>query len=121
EQVADIRVYTSNLHWPRTMDIADDGTLYVGNGGDQGEACDPAHPFHGGILQIDPAPGGPNPGGVPIAKGFRNPIAIRCQRGKNHCFALELAKDYTYGKGGREKVVLIRKGDDWGYPCCATQ
>ena len=121
EQVADVNVYTSPLHWPKTMDIADDGTLYVGNGGDQGEACDPSHPFHGGIVQIDPAPGGPSPGGVQTAKGFRNPIAIRCQRGHNQCFALELAKDYTYGKGGREKVVLIRKGDDWGYPCCATQ
>jgi glucose/arabinose dehydrogenase len=58
---------------------------------------------------------------VPVAKGFRNPIAIRCQRGHNRCFALELAKDYTYGQGGREKLVPIRQGDDWGFPCCATK
>src|SRR6185437_11980407 len=73
EQVADINVYTSGLHWPKTMDIADDGTIYVGNGGDQGESCVSPHPFHGGILSIDPAPGGPNPNGVQVAKGFRNP------------------------------------------------
>jgi glucose/arabinose dehydrogenase len=120
-QVADINVYTSVLHWPKTMDIADDGTIYVGNGGDQGETCVTPHPFHGGILSIDPAPGGPNPNGVQIAKGFRNPIAVRCQRGHDHCFALELALDYSYGQGGREKLVPIRQGDDWGFPCCATQ
>ena len=120
-QVADITVYTSTIHWPKTLDVADDGTIYVGNSGDQAEPCDPTHPFHGGILKIDPVPGGANPGGVQVAKGFRNPIAVRCERGKNLCFALELAKDYTAGAGGREKLVPIRQGDDWGFPCCATQ
>lgn len=116
EQVANIGVYTSPLHWPKPLDIADDGTIYVGNGGDQGESCDPSHPFHGGILALD----GPA-GGTQIAKGFRNPIALRCAKGHNRCFAVELAKDYTAGGGGREKVVPIHKNDDWGFPCCATQ
>ena len=120
EQVASITVYTSGLHWPRTLDVADDGTIYVGNGGDQGEVCNPAHPFHGGILQIDPAPGA-HPNGIQVAKGLRNPIAVRCSRGHNLCFALELALDYSASGGGREKIIPIRPGDDWGFPCCATQ
>jgi glucose/arabinose dehydrogenase len=120
EQVADITVYPSQIHWPRALDIADDGTIYVANGAEQETTCDPSHPFLGGILKIDPAPGGPNPNGTQVAKGFRNPISIRCERGTGHCFALELAKDYTYGLG-REKLVLIHEGDDWGFPCCATQ
>lgn len=120
EQVANITVYTSSLHWPKTLDMADDGTIYVGNGGDQGETCVSPHPFHGGILSIDPAPGGPNPGGVEIARGLRNPIAVRCRPGQDTCFALELAKDYSAGQGGREKMIPIRAGDDWGFPCCAT-
>jgi glucose/arabinose dehydrogenase len=120
-QVADINFYTSGLHWPKVMDVADDGTIYVGNGGDQGESCVSLHPFHGGIVKIDAAPGGPNPNGVQIAKGFRNPIGVRCARGHNTCFSLELALDYSAGSGGREKMVLIRQGDDWGFPCCATQ
>jgi glucose/arabinose dehydrogenase len=121
EAVADINYYSSALHWPKTMDIADDGSIYVGNGGDQGEACISPHPFHGGILKIDPAPG-PNPGGVQIAKGFRNPFAVRCTRGYDLCFALELALDYSYAPDtGREKMVPIRQGDDWGFPCCATK
>jgi glucose/arabinose dehydrogenase len=121
EQVADITVFTSVGHWPKTMDVADDGTIYVGNGSNQSETCVVPHTFHGGILKIDPAPGGPDPGGIQVAMGFRNPIAVRCARGHNTCFALELSLDYSAGSGGREKMVPIRQGDDWGFPCCATK
>lgn len=119
--VANITLYTSTLHWPKTLDIADDGTIYVGNGGDQSETCDPSRPFHGGILSIVGPDGGVSPGGTPVAKGFRNPINVRCSRGHNLCFALELDLDYSAPEGGREKLVPIRQGDDWGFPCCATQ
>ena len=114
--VTTITIYNSGLHWPKPIDIADDGTIYVGNGGDQGEACDPLLPFHGGILKLDGAPGG-----TPVARGLRNPIALRCARGHDRCFALELAQDYSAMMGGREKMIPIHGGDDWGYPCCATQ
>lgn len=116
EQVANVILYTSITHWPKPLDIADDGTIYVGNGGDQSERCDPAHPFHGGILKLD----GP-PGGTPVAKGFRNPISLRCSRGYNLCFAIELGRDFSATQGGREKIAPIRQGDDWGFPCCATK
>ncbi|MBX3025667.1 hypothetical protein KF840_12240 [bacterium] len=107
--------YESRLHWPKVLDIADDGTIYVSNGGEQSENCEPDHPFRGGIVAVDGTPGGRQ-----IAKGFRNPIAIRCARGFNRCFAIELARDYTAAVGGREKLVPVREGDDWGHPCCAT-
>ena len=116
EQVANITIYVSGLHWPKALDVADDGTIYVGNGGDQGEACNPTHPFHGGILKLDGSPGG-----TPVAKGFRNPISLRCSRGHDLCFAVELTRDFTASEGGREKLVPIRQGDDWGFPCCATK
>ncbi|MDX2171248.1 MAG: hypothetical protein SF182_29535 [Deltaproteobacteria bacterium] len=116
EQVANILVYSSNLHWPKTLDVADDGTIYVTNGGDEGEPCTPDNrPFHGGILKLDSAIEA-----AQVAKGFRNPISVRCARGYGRCFAIELARDYTTQLGGREKLVPVRDGDDWGYPCCAT-
>ncbi len=124
QQVADLSglsVHTSSLHFVKSMDMADDGSIYVGNGSDQNEACVDPHAFVGGVYQIDPAPGGPHPNGKPIAQGMRNPAAIRCAKGHNHCFALELAKDYTGPVGGREKLVPIRQGDDWGVPCCAAR
>jgi glucose/arabinose dehydrogenase len=116
ELVSDITVYLSGLHWPKTLDQADDGTLYVSNGGDQNETCDPSRPFRGGILKLDGTPGG-----NPVARGFRNPIAVRCQRGHDLCFAAELATDYTATAGGREKLVPIRQGDDLGFPCCFSK
>jgi glucose/arabinose dehydrogenase len=116
EQVASITYFESSLHWPKSMDVADDGTIYVANGGNQADPCTVPHPFLGGILSIDAGA----PDGVQIAQGFRNPIAVRCQRGHDQCFALELSKDGTAGQGGREKMVPIRTGDDWGFPCCAT-
>jgi glucose/arabinose dehydrogenase len=116
EQVIDITSYQSSLHWPKALDIADDGTIFVANGGDEGEACDTTHPFHGGIWQVDGTVSG-----KPVVKGCRNPIAVRCSRGHNKCFALELAKDYTGNEGGREKMIPIRAGDDWGFPCCASK
>jgi glucose/arabinose dehydrogenase len=116
EEITNITYYYSTLHWPKVLDQADDGTIYVGNGGDQGEFCEPTHPMHGGILRI-------NSDGTttPIAKGMRNAIGIRCQRGHNSCYAIELSRDFTAGMGGREKLVPIRQGDDWGFPCCATK
>jgi glucose/arabinose dehydrogenase len=107
--------YNSRLHWPKMLDIADDGRIFVTNGGDQGERCDPARPLRGGIFEIDGTPGG-----KPIAKGFRNPISVRCLRGYNRCYAIELSRDYSNNIGGREKLVPVREGDDWGFPCCAT-
>jgi glucose/arabinose dehydrogenase len=113
--VANFTAYSSSLHWPKVMDVADDGTIYFTNGGDQAEGCDPTRPFHGGILRIDGSTGG-----APVAKGMRNPIALRCQRGHDLCFAIELALDRSATIGGREKLVPVHAGDDWGFPCCAT-
>jgi glucose/arabinose dehydrogenase len=121
--VADISVangwYASGGHWPKTLDIAEDGTVFVSNGGDEGEACDLTRPMHGGIFALDST----GTGGVrPIAKGLRNPIYVRCHHdGHNHCFADELARDYSTNVGGREKLLPIHEGDDWGFSCCAAE
>jgi glucose/arabinose dehydrogenase len=116
EVVVDINVHVSELHWPKTLDQADDDTIYVSNGSDQNENCEPNRPFRGGILEID---GSPN--GKLISKGYRNPIAVRCQRGHDRCFAVELAMDYSAKIGGREKLVPINEGHDLGFPCCYTR
>jgi glucose/arabinose dehydrogenase len=107
----------SATHWPKVLDQADDGTIYVTNGGNQGDVCVSARPFLGGILKMD---GSPN--GSEVAKGYRNPIAIRCHRGfgAGACVASELALDDSAGAGGREKLTPIQQGADWGFPCCAT-
>jgi len=55
-QVADLsKRYQSGVHWPKALDIADDGTIYVANGSDQAEDtsdCSPTRPMRGGIYAI---------------------------------------------------------------------
>lgn len=110
------------LHWPKALDVADDGSLYVMNGGEQGDACQSPLPVRGAIVHVA-SPASASPVATVIARGFRNPIAVRCNPGKGKCFALELAKDGSGDDDGREKLVPIRDGanDNWGFPCCATR
>jgi glucose/arabinose dehydrogenase len=107
---------TSPLHWTKSMDQADDGSIYVANGSDQSESCVNTRPFVGGIVKLDASTGVKQ-----VSKGFRNPTAVRCFKGHNLCMAAELSKDYSATYNGREKLVPIRQGDDWGFPCCATK
>ena len=118
-QVANINYYSSALHWPKTLDIADDGTIFVSNGGDEGEACDPARPAHGGIVALDSSA---DAGYRIISRGLRNAMFVKCHRdGHNGCYATELARDYSTAIGGREKIIPLHEGDDWGFPCCGTK
>ena len=111
-----IAVPQDSLHWPKAMDIAMDGTMYVTNGGSQGDACLSTNPTRGAIFSFQ-ADGSTQL----VAKGFRNPIALRCEANHDVCLAVELALDYSDSMGGREKLVAVRPGADLGYPCCATR
>jgi glucose/arabinose dehydrogenase len=103
-------------HWPRVFDQAQDGTIYVTNGGSQSNVCVSTNPVLGGVFQLM------SDGTTSvIAQGFRNPIALRCESTHDVCLAIELALDYSGNQNGREKLVPVRAGDDWGYPCCATR
>jgi glucose/arabinose dehydrogenase len=116
QPVTTINAPQDALHWPKVMDVAMDGTIYISNGGSQGDACLQGDPTRGAIFELKP-----DGSTSLVAKGFRNPIALRCETNHNVCLAAELALDYSGDHGGREKLVPIRRGDDWGYPCCATQ
>jgi glucose/arabinose dehydrogenase len=124
DDVIEILQYCSDLHWPKTLDVADDGTIYVGNGGDQGELCLDPMPTHGGIWAVDGTAGGAN-----VVLGMRNPYAVRCHHdGQDHCYSTELTLDYSGAMGGREKLILIQPQQTMpslvpgniGFPCCAT-
>jgi glucose/arabinose dehydrogenase len=105
----------SVAHWPKVMDVARDGTLYVTNGGSQDDACLSTGPTRGAVLSF-------TQGATQlVAKGLRNPIALRCERDHDVCLAVELSRDYSTFAGGRNKLVPVRAGDDWGYPCCASK
>lgn len=106
----------ANEHWPKVFDFAQDGTMYITNGGTDGETCTSKQRLFGAVFSL-------NPDGTvtEVSRGYRNPIALRCESDHDVCLVAELAKDYSGGEGGREKLVPVRSGDDWGFPCCATQ
>jgi glucose/arabinose dehydrogenase len=116
EAVTTVTVQQASEHWPKLFDFAQDGTMYVTNGSTQSEECLSTRPVFGAIFKV--APGG---GETEVAKGFRNPIALRCEPDHDVCIAAELALDYSGDQGGREKLVPVRQGDDWGFPCCASR
>jgi glucose/arabinose dehydrogenase len=51
-----------------------------------------------------------------VAKGFRNPMYMRCHFKDDLCAATELGEDGQ--PGAKEKLVSMRPGADYGYPCC---
>ena len=116
ELVTTVTVPQDSLHWTKVLDIAQDGTIYITNGGSQSDTCISTNPVRGSILKL-------LPGGVTqvVAKGFRNPIAMRCEPNHDVCLAAELSLDYSGPQGGREKILQVHQGDDWGFPCCASQ
>ncbi len=122
EAVTTITAQQAAEHWPKVLDMDRNGTLYIANGSTQGATCDsPAIPldkrdYNGAIFKL--AAGGST---ALVAQGFRNPIALRCESNHDVCLVAELAKDGSGDEGGREKLVPIRQGDDWGFPCCATK
>ena len=122
EPVMTITAQQAAEHWPKVLDVDQGGTLYVSNGSTQGATCmSPSTPldkldFFGAIFKL--AADGST---TLVSRGFRNPIAMRCESDHNVCLVAELAKDGSGDEGGREKLVPIRQGDDWGFPCCATK
>jgi glucose/arabinose dehydrogenase len=114
--VTTITALQDTTHWPKVLDIAVDGTIYVTNGGSQEDACESTWPIRGAVFAL-----GAGGATTMVSMGFRNPIALRCEANHNVCLAAELALDFSGGRNGREKVVPVRPGDNWGYPCCATQ
>jgi glucose/arabinose dehydrogenase len=102
-------------HWPRVFDQTSDGGIYITNGGSQSDQCNAAWPVRGGVFKLNA-----DSTTSLVSMGFRNPIAMRCESNHDVCLVAELALDYSWNMAGREKVVPVRQGDNWGYPCCAT-
>jgi glucose/arabinose dehydrogenase len=107
--VTTITAPQDTVHWPKVLDIATDGTIYVTNGGSQIDACDSTWPVRGAIFSL-----GAGGATTMVTMGFRNPIALRCETNHNVCLAAELALDFSGERNGREKVVPVRPGDNWG-------
>ena len=111
-----VPVMPESDHWSKVIDIAQDGAIYVTNGSGQSEVCLSTRPVKGAVFRVEA-----DSSETEMIKGFRNPIAMRCEKNHNVCLVVELELDGSGISGGREKIVPLHQGDDWGFPCCATK
>jgi len=112
--VAELRDY---MRWTHTLARGVDGNLYVSMGQYDIAQCPPPAARQGSILRIDN--GAPLAGEV-ITQGFRNPMYMRCMPW-GACYAAELSGDGWRSIGGVEKLIEIRRGDNYGFPCCVDR
>lgn len=113
-RVADL---SDSMRPSHTIARAVDGSLYVSMGQYDISQCPVAAPRQGAVLRI--GQGMPANGQMHVG-GFRNPMWLRCKEW-GACYAAELTGDGWDGIGGREKLVELRQGDDYGYPCCVDR
>lgn len=116
-KVTDLRGLSAAPRWTHTLARSADGTIYVSQGQYYSFVC-PTSPRDGAIYRVDERSQAP----VYVSGGYRNPLFLRCDPSGARCFAAELSDDGwdpSTGTLGREKLVVIRQGEDYGYPCCA--
>ena len=95
-----------------TLATGADGSLYVSTGQTDNDQC-PATIRVGAVLRVGP---GHDPAGDVVVSGCRNPMYLRCAPWG--CYAAELTGDGWSGIGGAEKLIEVKDGADYGYPCC---
>jgi glucose/arabinose dehydrogenase len=110
-RVADL---SDSIRWTHTLARATDGALYVTMGQHDNSTCPAPNPRVGSVLRI--GEGMPITGARTI-DGLRNPMYMRCKPW-GACYAAELTHDAWDPYGGVEKLVQLREGDGYGFPCC---
>jgi len=112
--VATLGTTSPYARFTHSLAIAADGTLYVSRGQFDNQQCPPQDDRMGAVLRIGASH--PMDGDI-VAQGFRNPLTLRCMPWGT-CYAIELSGDSWDAAGGTEKLVEIRDGSNFGYPCC---
>lgn len=119
ERVAELAGLAGAQRWTHTLARAADGTIYVSVGQYGAYTCSAAREARdGAVYRL--VPGELRP--VPVSAGHRNPLYLRCDPRGVTCYAAELSDDTwdpRSGTLGREKLIVIRDEEDYGYPCCA--
>jgi glucose/arabinose dehydrogenase len=119
ERVADLTNLNSAQRWTHGLARAADGTIYVSVGQYGAYVCGgPPETRAGAVYRLVPGELRPRA----VSYGHRNPLYLRCDPAGTTCYAAELSDDSwnpSTGTLGREKLVVIRDREDYGYPCCA--
>lgn len=112
-----VATLTGSVRWTHTLTESTDGRLMVSMGQYDISQCPAPDARAGSVLQI--GAGMPETGAT-VVDGFRNPMYLRCKEW-GACYAAELSGDGWDSIGGREKLIEIRQGDRYGFPCCVDR
>jgi len=111
---ARIAAFDDTIRWTHTLARGVDGTLFASMGQHDTGVCPAPNRRVGSVLRI----GGDAPiAGATVVDGLRNPMYLRCKPW-GACYAAELTNDSWGAYGGVEKLIQLRQGDDYGFPCC---
>lgn len=113
ELVADLSDPGAADRFTHTLAVDAAGEIYVTRGQFDNTVCPSPNPRGGAVLRIGP---GHDLHGDIVVTGCRNPMYVNCAPWG--CYAAELTGDNWQGIGGTEKLIRLRDGDDYGYPCC---
>lgn len=100
--------------WTHGLAVSVAGAVYATLGVESASTC-PDTPRAGLIERLDTGPSMD-----PVAAGFRNPMYIRCHYRDEVCLAAELGDDGGQSYRAHEKLIMVRPGTNYGFPCCAT-
>lgn len=111
---AQLASLADTVRWTHTLARGADGALYVSMGQHDSGNCAGRNLRGGSVLRIG---AGMPAEGATVVHGLRNPMYLRC-KAWGACYAAELSNDGWGAYGGVEKLIQLRQGDDYGYPCC---
>ena len=117
-QIASFSTSSVLARFTHALAVSTDGSIYTTFGQLDNSNCQTTDdPRMGTILRIGP---GHDSRGDIVARGMRNPLFIRCMPWGT-CYAAELSGDVWESVGGTEKLIEVRDGDSFGYPCCVQR
>ena len=117
EVIATFDQSASYARWTHSLAMSTDGALLVSRGVFDNQVCPPADDRNASVLRIG---SGHSAAGDIVARGFRNPLTLRCMPWST-CYAIELSGDGWTAAGGAEKLVELHDGDNYGFPCCVAR
>jgi len=117
-QVASFATAYENLaRFAHSLAVGTDGSIYVSRGQYDNSTCPSPDARLGAVLRIGDGHGLL---GDIVTAGLRDPLYIRCMPW-GACYAAELSGDTWEEAGGTEKLIELRDGESFGYPCCISR
>lgn len=103
----------SDQRWTHGLAASPGGALYTSQGVHSARTC-PDNARAGSVTSVG------DTSLDLVAAGLRNPMYLRCHPTDDVCMAAELGDDGGRQWNAVERMIALRSGSQFGFPCCAT-